>query len=67
MESTIKSLIAKAWKNEQVDLAVGTQFIDETITVRIHGFVQKLEDESAAPTISIPLISTLALSAIDGA
>ena len=60
MESTIKSLLAKSWKNEDASLAPGKYQIEETITIRVHGTVQKLDDELAAPTVSIPLISTLA-------
>ena len=56
-----KALLAKAWKKETADLAPGTHYIDETLTVRISGTVEKLDDEFAAPTVSIPLIPALAL------
>ena len=55
-----KALLAKSWKNEAADLEPGTHYIDEVLTVRIHGTVEKLADEYAAPTVSIPLIPALA-------
>ena len=61
MNATIKSLVAKTWKNETADLAPGRHFIDEEFVVRVTGSVEKLRDELAAPTVSIPLISALAL------
>jgi len=61
MDSTIKSLVAKAWKSEKGDLTPGNHFIDETFLVTVTGTVEKREDEFAAPTVSIPLISALAL------
>jgi len=60
MEATIKSLLAKTWKNETAELSPATHFIDEEITLRIRGSVEKHDDESATPTVSIPLIATLA-------
>ena len=56
----VKTLLAKCWKKENADLATGTHWIDETITVRVCGTVEKLDDEFATPTVSIPLIPTLA-------
>ena len=56
----IKSLLAKAWKKEAADLTPGTHYINETLTVHVTGTVEKLDDEYAAPTVSIPLIPTLA-------
>jgi len=61
MDATIKSLLTKAWKNETVDLAPGRHYIDEEFVVRVTGCVEKLDDELAAPTVSIPLIAALAL------
>jgi hypothetical protein len=61
MDATIKSLLAKSWKNETANLASGRHFIDEEFVVRITGSVEKLDDELAAPTVSIPLIPALAL------
>jgi hypothetical protein len=60
-DDTIKSLLAKTWKNEAADLAPGKHFIDEEFVVRVNGTVTKKEDDFAAPTVSIPLIAVLAL------
>lgn len=60
MEATIKSLLAKTWKNETAELSPGTHYFDEEMTVRLRGSVEKLADELATPTVSIPLIATLA-------
>src|SRR5580704_114006 len=61
MDATVKSLLAKEWKNENADLAPGRHYIDEEFVVRVTGSVEKLADELAAPTVSIPLIAALAL------
>ena len=61
MDATIKSMLSKAWKNEDADLAPGRHRIDEEFVVRLTGVVEKLDDELALPTVSIPLIPTLAL------
>jgi hypothetical protein len=61
MDATIKALIAKTWKNEDASLTPGRHFIDEEFVVRVTGSVEKLDDELAAPTVSIPLIPALAL------
>ena len=61
MDATIKSLLAKSWKNETANLAPGRHFIDEEFVVRVTGSVEKLDDELVAPTVSIPLIAALAL------
>ena len=61
MDATIKSLLTKAWKNENADLAPGRHYLDEEFVVRVTGSVEKLDDELAAPTVSIPLIAALAL------
>ena len=57
----IKALIAKLWKNESVDLEPGTHYVDEVITIHVHGTVTKQSDKMVAPAVSIPLIPTLAL------
>lgn len=61
MNAAIKSLIAKAWKNESADLTVGRHQFDEVLLVRIKGSVEKHGDQMVRPTVSIPLVSTLAL------
>ena len=61
MDSTTKALLKKAWKNEELDLGVGRHYIDEEFVVRVSGSVEKHEDQLVAPTVSIPLVATLAL------
>jgi hypothetical protein len=61
MNDTIKALLAKVWKDEELDLSPGTHFIDEVLVVRVVGNVEKQEDQFVTPTVSVPLISVLAL------
>jgi hypothetical protein len=61
MNDNLKGLIAKAWKDETLDLEPGRYYCDEVLTVRVTGTVEKKDDEFAAPTVSIPLIATIAL------
>jgi hypothetical protein len=61
MTDKLKGLLAKCWKDEPIDLEPGRYFCDEVLTVRVSGVVEKKEDEFVAPTVSIPLIPTLAL------
>lgn len=61
MDSTTKALLAKAFKNEELDLGVGRHYFDEEFVVRVNGSVEKHEDQLVAPTVSIPLVTTLAL------
>ena len=61
MTDYLKGLLAKCWKDEPIDLDPGRHFCDEVLTVRVTGTVEKLEAELVAPTVSIPLIPTLAL------
>lgn len=58
---SIKALIAKAWKDEELDLDPGKHYFDEVLTVRVSGAVEKQADQLVAPTTSVPLILTLAL------
>ena len=59
----VKALLSKAWKNETLDLAPGTHCVDEVLTIHqyVSGTVEKHRDQLVAPTVSIPLISTVAL------
>jgi hypothetical protein len=57
----IKGLLAKKWKNETLELEPGVHDFDETITIRVSGSVQKMDDQFVAPTTSLPTILTLAL------
>ena len=61
MLNAMKSLVAKAWKNEKAALAPGKHYVEEEFLVRISGSVEQRPDEFAAPTVSIPLIPALAL------
>lgn len=61
MLENIKGLLAKAWKDEEVELAVGRHHFDEVLLVHVQGSVEKYDDQLAAPTVSIPLVTTLAL------
>ena len=61
MDATTKALLAKAFKNEELDLGVGRHFFDEEFVVRVSGSIEKHEDQLVAPTVSIPLVATLAL------
>ena len=60
-DDLVKGLLAKCWRDEPIDLEPGSHFCDEVLTVRVTGTVEKREDEFVAPTVSIPLIPTLAL------
>jgi len=57
----IKGLLAKCWKNELLDLEPGHHFVDEVLTIRVSGTVEKKSDQYVAPTTSLPTILTLAL------
>jgi hypothetical protein len=60
MDSSIKALIVKKFKDSEMDLDVGRHWIDETVVLRVSGMVERHDDQWIAPTISIPLIPTLA-------
>jgi hypothetical protein len=60
MDSTIKALIVKKFKDAELDLDVGRHWVDETVVVRVAGTVERHEDQWIAPTVSIPLIPTIA-------
>jgi len=57
----LKGLLAKAWKNETLELESGHHEFDEELTVRVTGNVQKMDDQFVTPTTSLPTILTLAL------
>lgn len=60
MDSSIKALIVKKFKDAEIELDVGRHWVDETVVVRVSGTVERHEDQWIAPTISIPLIPTIA-------
>ncbi len=57
----LQALLAKKWKKESPDLKPGRHWIDEEVVVRVFGSVEKRDDQFVSPTVSIPLIPTLAL------
>lgn len=61
MHSTIKSLMAKLWKNEIADLEPGRHHFDEEFVVRVQGSIEKHDNQLVTPTVSVPLVTTLAL------
>ena len=61
MHEKIKGLLAKVWKDEDGDLQPGRHFFDETLIVRVRGSVEKAHDQHVTPTVSVPLVTTLAL------
>lgn len=56
-----QALLAKHWKNEELNLSEGRHHFDEEFVVRVRGSVVKHADQMIAPTVSIPLVTTLAL------
>ena len=60
MDSNTEALIVKKFKDAELDLDVGRHWVDETVVVRVSGTVERHEDQWIAPTISIPLIPTIA-------
>jgi hypothetical protein len=60
MDSNVKALIVKKFKDAEMDLDVGRHWIEETVVVRIKGSVERHEEQLIAPTVSIPLIPTIA-------
>ena len=60
MDSTLKALIVKKFKDSEFDLDVGRHWIDETVVLRVSGSVERHEDQWILPTVSIPLIPTIA-------
>jgi hypothetical protein len=60
-DEIVKGLLAKCWKDEPIDLEPGRYVCDEVIRVRVTGTIEKCDDKIITPTISIPLIPTLAL------
>jgi hypothetical protein len=60
MDSSIKALIVKKFKDADLEFDVGRHWVDETVVIRVSGTVERHEDQWIAPTISIPLIPTIA-------
>jgi len=60
MDNNVRALIVKKFKDAELDLGIGRHNVDETFVVRVVGSVEKHPDQFCQPTVSIPLISTLA-------
>lgn len=52
--TAVQSVIAKSLKAMPA-LPVGKVAFDETLTIRVHGSVEKIADEEYTPTISVPV------------
>ena len=50
MDENLKSLVAKLWKSESLDLEVGTTFVDEVITIRVSGHSRVAGFQPLTPT-----------------
>jgi len=61
MCDNLMALIGKALKDEEVQLEPGRYEFDEVVTLHVSGSVKKENDTLCSPTVSIPLIATLAL------
>lgn len=60
MDSTLMGVVSKKWKDVELSLPVGRTSIDTSFVVRLAGSVERREDQFVAPTISIPLLATMA-------
>lgn len=60
MDNNVRALIVKKFKDAELELGVGRHNVDETFVVRVVGSVERHPDQFCQPTVSIPLISTLA-------
>ena len=61
MDANLMALIGKALKDEELFLEPGRYEFDELVTLHVCGTVRKENDTLCSPTVSIPLIPTLAL------
>ena len=60
MDNNVRALIVKKFKDAELELGVGRHTFRETFLVQISGSVEKHPDVFCLPTVSVPLISTLA-------
>ena len=60
MDTLIQSILGKLWSKNAPDLDPGLTEVHGEYLVRVSGCVEMGEDSLAIPTVSIPLISTLA-------
>lgn len=60
MDTMIQAILGKIWSKTSPDLAPGLTEISGEFLVRVSGCVEKGAESEATPTVSIPLITTLA-------
>ena len=60
MDNTIQAILGKIWSKNAPDIQPGLTEVHGEYLVRVSGCVEKGPDSEATPTVSIPLISTLA-------
>jgi hypothetical protein len=58
--SKVQAILGKIWSKTAPDLDPGLTEVHGEFLVRVSGCVEKGEDSLATPTVSIPLITTLA-------
>lgn len=61
MDANLLALVGKALKDEELLLEPGRHEYDEVVTLHVSGTIRKENDSLCSPTVSIPLIPTLAL------
>ena len=60
MDSTIQAILGKIWSKNAPELQPGLTEVSGQYLLTVSGVVEKGDDSYATPTVSIPLISTLA-------
>ena len=60
MDSTIQAILGKIWSKNAPELAPGLTEVSGQYLLTVSGCVEKGADSEATPTVSIPLITTLA-------
>lgn len=60
MDTLIQSILGKIWSKTSPDLAPGLTEVHGEYLVRVSGCVEKGEESECTPTVSVPLITTLA-------
>jgi hypothetical protein len=60
MDSTLQAILGKIWSKNAPELAPGLTEVSGQYLLTVSGVVEKGDDSFATPTVSIPLIATLA-------
>ncbi len=60
MDSTLQSILGKIWSKNAPDLQPGLTEVSGQYLLTVSGCVEKGDDSYATPTVSVPLITTLA-------